>query len=336
MKNCIYRTLLAEAFERKPLLCASPSAFYGTVLHKMLELISTGRIKTTEAFDEAFEGEVRMMELRLIEEGNSFLTPLSYRVKDFTLKKILVKKHLSSGIGKCEEHRSVDFISEKWLESKDGTVGGKVDLIIERDGETEIVDFKTGAVMNVTISEGSAPQVEVKTEYIDQLRLYAYLYFEQKGRYPDKLSLVDLHKKKYELDFSPQECVTIFEETKALLQAANESVENGNFSANPTTKNCQYCGYRPACKFYLESKGNAVDLGDVSGRISKVTAFRKGQVSVQLETDGGMLTISDFPEHRFQEFDTNVGKMINIFNLKKTFMPNFFSAIRTTMVYEQP
>jgi hypothetical protein len=41
MKNCAYKSLLAEAFEKKPFLPVSPNAYLGTVLHKKLELISS-------------------------------------------------------------------------------------------------------------------------------------------------------------------------------------------------------------------------------------------------------------------------------------------------------
>jgi hypothetical protein len=36
MKNCAYKSLLAEAFDKKPLLPLSPNAYFGIVLHKML------------------------------------------------------------------------------------------------------------------------------------------------------------------------------------------------------------------------------------------------------------------------------------------------------------
>ena len=41
MKNCAYKSLLAEAFEKKPLLPVSPNAYFGTVLHRMQLFTST-------------------------------------------------------------------------------------------------------------------------------------------------------------------------------------------------------------------------------------------------------------------------------------------------------
>ena len=56
MKNCAYKSLLAEAFDRKPLLPLSPNAYFGTVLHKMLELIAKGIVKfLVDVYDETGE-----------------------------------------------------------------------------------------------------------------------------------------------------------------------------------------------------------------------------------------------------------------------------------------
>ena len=52
MKNCAYKSLLAEAFEKKPLLPISPNAYFGTLLHRMLELIIKGSITNEDEFDE--------------------------------------------------------------------------------------------------------------------------------------------------------------------------------------------------------------------------------------------------------------------------------------------
>ena len=51
MKNCPYKSLLAEAFNKKPLLPISPNAYFGTVVHKMIELISKGLIRNEIEFN---------------------------------------------------------------------------------------------------------------------------------------------------------------------------------------------------------------------------------------------------------------------------------------------
>ena len=69
MKKCAYKSLLAEAFEKKPLLPVSPNAYLGTVLHKILELISRGEIKNETEFNSRFDSEILLMENKLKELG---------------------------------------------------------------------------------------------------------------------------------------------------------------------------------------------------------------------------------------------------------------------------
>ena len=59
MKNCAYKSLLAEAMNKKPLLPVSANAYFGTVLHKILELISKGSIRSEEDFNRVFQEEIR-------------------------------------------------------------------------------------------------------------------------------------------------------------------------------------------------------------------------------------------------------------------------------------
>jgi hypothetical protein len=46
---------------------------------------------------------------------------------------------------------------------------------------------------------------DIKEEYKEQLKLYAYLYFETNGKFPTQLSLVDLAKQKFTIDFTESE-----------------------------------------------------------------------------------------------------------------------------------
>jgi hypothetical protein len=62
--------------------------------------------------------------------------------------------------------------------------------------------------------------------------------------------------------------------------------------------------------------------------------FQNGNVSLLLETGGQIFTISNFPSEKFDEFNSYRNKKINIFNLKKETRDFFYSAIKTTVVYE--
>ena len=334
MKNCAYKSLLAEAMNKKPLLPVSANAYYGTVLHKILELISKGAIKNEDNFNRVFQDEIKLMEEKLIALGYNFFVPLQKKVKNFIMKKILLKDHLRNVSDKVPRATDVKFYSEKWYESKDKLIGGKIDLVIENESETEILDFKTGAITQDVLDDDGEFNSEVKAEYKEQLKLYAYLYFENTGKFPTQLSLVDLSNQKFTVDFSEQECNSIFEEAKSLLNSTNNCIDKGTFTANPSEANCKYCLYRPACSFYLKHIETDNSFNDVAGSIQEVIKFQNGNVSVYLEAGDRKFTVSNFPSERFDELNDKRNKKINVFNLKKESREFFFTATRTTIIYE--
>ena len=283
MKNCAYKSLLAEAFEQKPLLPVSANAHFGTVLHKLLELIAKDIVKTEEELNSAFEREVKLVEDNLKRLGYDFFIPLQKNVRDFGIKIILLRKHLSSVSAKPTSANDIKFHSEKWFESIDKSIAGKIDLIVETGRSVEIVDFKTGAITEDILDDAGETFSEIKEEYKDQLKLYAYLFLENTGQFPAQLSLVDLAKQKFIVNSSQSECKSLFEEAKQLLDTTNKSILNESFEANPTEANCKYCLYRPACSFFIKSLEINYMFNDVSGLVRNVVKYQNGNVSLFLE-----------------------------------------------------
>lgn len=334
MRNCVYKSILAEAFEKKPMLPVSPNAYFGTVLHKMLELISKGAVRNEEDFNKMFDEQVKVVEENLRQQGYDFFIPLQKNVRDFGIKKILLKKHFK-GVSEHQPKASgVKFYSEKWFESKDGLIAGKIDFVIENGEEVEIIDFKTGALTKDVLDDVGETFSEVKEEYKEQLKLYAYLYYENKSRFPTTLSLVDLAKQKFSVPFSMVECNSIFDDAKKLLRSTNESIYKGTFEANPSEANCKYCLYRPACSFYLKKIETDYSFNDISGCVKKVVRYQNGNVSVFLECGASLLTVTSFPNETFEELSLSKNRKISIYNLRKETTEFVYSATKTTIIYE--
>jgi len=333
MKNCAYKSLLAEAFDKKPLLPVSSNAYFGTVLHKILELISKGVVRNEDDFNRMFDEQVKVVEENLQKQGYDFFIPLQKNVKDFGLKKILLKKHLHAISGQPAKPSGVKYHSEKWYESKDNMLAGKIDLVIEVGNDTEIIDFKTGAITEDILDDSGEIFSDVKEEYKEQLKLYAYLYFENIGKFPTLLSLVDLAKQKFSVSFSQSECNSIFKEAKILLDTTNASISTGTFAANPTEVNCKYCLYRPACSYYLKQI-ETYSFNDVSGSVKNVVKYQNGNISVFLENGKKKITVTSFPSDKFEELNDSRNKQISIYNLRKEATEFVYSATKTTMIYE--
>lgn len=334
MRNCAYKSLLAEAFDKKPLLPISPNAYFGTVLHKMLELITKGVVKNDEDFNTLFDDQLKMQEQYLQQHGFSFFIPLQKNVKDFGMKKVLLKRHLGNNAKKPSLGSNSKFYSEKWFESKDKLIAGKIDLVIERENEAEIIDFKTGRITQDLLDEAGEMFSEVKNEYKEQLKLYARLYFENTGVFPTQLSLVDLAKQKFDVGFTEVECDTLFQEAKLLLASTNESIEKSIFSANPSEVNCKYCLYRPACSFFLTHLETNYSFNDVSGLVNSIVKYQNGNISVFLENRQRKISITNFPSEKYDELNDSKNKQICVFNLRKDATDGVYSATKTTMIYE--
>ncbi len=334
MKNCAYKSLLAEAFDKKPLLPLSPNAYFGTVLHKMLELIAKGIVKSEDDFNAEFDKQVEALEEDLQQKGFGFFVPLKIKLRNFGLKKIQLKKHLRSESEKITSLGNIKFYAEKWFESNDKLIGGKVDLVIENGNEIEIIDFKTGAIKQDFLDDEGEIFSDVKNEYKEQLKLYAYLYFQNTNKFPTELSLVDLTKQKFPVEFSEEECKTLFEEAKNLLKSTNDCINTKSFSASPKEENCKYCLYRPACSFFHKKLETDFSFNDVFGEIKDVKKFQNGNVSLFLQNGNKNLTIKNFAVEEFDKLNNHKNIQIRIYNLRKEAAEFVYSVTDSTMIYE--
>lgn len=333
LKNCQYKGILAKAFDNVPLLTLSPNAYLGTVLHKVLELISRGLIRDEIQLNENFNRELTEIEQKLTSDGLSQFVPLQMNVPDFGLKKIQLKKYLF--VYENKNAKISKYSPEKWLESQDKKIGGRVDLIIEADQFIEIIDFKTGAITENVLDDTGEIFKELKIEYREQLKLYAYLYYERTGKFPSVLSIVDLRKQKFSLEFTFEGCKVIFQQAKDLLRDINNSIDAGRFNANPKEQNCKFCLYRPACSFYLDNLNYNYPFNDVSGYINRVKQYHNGNVSIFVaDLSNQIVTITGFSSEFYCYFESMANLRINIFNLKKESTNMVYSVTKTTKFYE--
>jgi CRISPR/Cas system-associated exonuclease Cas4 (RecB family) len=207
-------------------------------------------VKSEDDLNVEFDKQVKALEEDLQQKGFGYYVPLKIKLRNFGLKKIQLKKHLQREFEKIPSLGNIKFYSEKWFESNDKLIGGKVDLVIENGSEIEMIDFKTGAITQNYLDDEGEIYSDVKNEYKKQIKLYAYLYFENTNRFPTYLSLIDLAKQKFPIVFSDEECKTLFEEAVNLLKSTNDCINTKSFSSNRKEENCKYCLYRSACAFF--------------------------------------------------------------------------------------
>jgi CRISPR/Cas system-associated exonuclease Cas4 (RecB family) len=332
ISRCPYRVVLANSYS-SPLLPYPPSNHLGNIIHECIRLIVTGKIGTSVEYDEIWNRLLAKEEKALEDMGFAFFTPLSENVPGYTIKKLQVKSLLKSRIKAeaCEERKTdTSILTEKWLEAQDSLIGGYADIIFNLNGHTKLSDFKSGKILH---EEG-----EIKEEYEEQLKLYAYLYMEVFGKYPDELSVIDLEKKEYQVDFTSQECEALANKSKEALSEVNSLIEKNERKtlAKPDMDYCKSCLYRPACDFYWDLPLSETDsrFRDIKGNVAAVKQFRNGNLNATLNINGRELSVSHLNSEYLSFLTDAVGKEVAFYNVMQGGMPERYQALKTTKVYE--
>lgn len=332
INRCPYRVVLANSYSI-PLLPYPPANHLGNVIHECIRLIVTGKIRTNADFDEVWSRLLVKEERTLEDMGFAFFTPLSENVPGYTIKKLQVKS-LFKRRGKTEVQENkktgTSILTEKWLEAQDSLIGGYADIIINLNGYTKLSDFKSGKIL---LEEG-----EIKEEYEDQLKLYAFLYNEVYGKYPNELSIIDLKNKEYPVIFTPQECAELATKSRSALSEINSLIEMDDLEAlaKPDMDNCKSCLYRPACDFYWNLPLSNTDsiFRDIKGYVAEVKQFRNGNLNAILHKDDSELVVSHLNSEYLPFLSDIIGKEVAFYNVKQGGIPDSYKALKTTKIYE--
>lgn len=329
-KECPYKLVLANYFHA-PLLPIPPSSHFGSVLHKCIEKILKGEIISEEEFNNQWDNLITQEEKKIRKMGFDFYLPLKQHVSGYTIKKIQLKRLLKKNYKNYKTKDSESKISsEKWLASKDGLICGFIDLIVANNNFTKISDFKTG---NVHDENG-----EVKENYVDQLKLYAYIFHENYGYYPNLLSIIQLNGTEIQIPFTVQECEQLANLAKDKLNELNTLIKNQNYRgiANPKIDNCHNCLYKPACSYYwsIVTNNNDTIFQDLRGNLESIREFENGNLNITILHNSEKITIAQISKRNFQFLNNYIGKQIAVFNVLNTKYDNFYKAVTNTIVYE--
>jgi DNA helicase-2/ATP-dependent DNA helicase PcrA len=116
-------------------------------------------------------------------------------------------------------------------------VQGRYDLVIEREGEVAIVDFKTGDVRDAKAAEKRARESL-------QLDVYALAHLKTTGRRPDRVELRFLESG---LAAGRRPTAEEASATEERIRAAAAAIRRREFPAKPTWMACGQCPFREIC-----------------------------------------------------------------------------------------
>jgi hypothetical protein len=257
--RCPYQVLLEKSVEGKALQAtpgrgAGGTGPLGTIIHGVLEQANLIGIEDETAFEIVWQQQLIVQETKLIKKQQGYLVPLAYRARNYAVRKMLVR-WLVVGKKPAPTGNPAGSVEgpEKKLTDRTGIISGTADLIRRQaTGELEILDYKTGRIMEQTVNEAAAP--EVKEEYVLQLRLYAALVYEQEGKWPARLLIADLAGGEHEVAFTQGECMDLLVSALQHHKQLNLAVAQGRAAevARPAAALCTACAMRPLCEPYAE------------------------------------------------------------------------------------
>ena len=179
VKGCVYKELIFKSlYSNKEFILPFPIAAYtGTVAHKMFEYTVNGLINNSEDFLLLWNKEIEKLEADIIRNNSfsSLLLPLIdhekfYKTLEAVSKIIATRKPLKHSKPSSSEVPQKQSPSEVKIDDVE-FLTGSIDLVNEIEGGVEILDYKTG-----NIFENGQEIVEIKEDYVSQLKLYALMY----------------------------------------------------------------------------------------------------------------------------------------------------------------
>lgn len=303
--GCKYSFLLSRAvqeasagMEESCLLPPNDAAIKGTIIHRMYELRQKGTIGTEEEFDKQWKDSVKSMEMYYDRKYPSVFFDLidydaMYQAREIAMK--MPGAPASQSNGDSENHA----MSELKVKI-DGCLSGKIDKVAFFGGNVEIIDFKTGKVLD--------ENNDIKQQYIDQLNLYALMYEHTYRKKVSSLKIVDRDGSEIDVPFNEKRSVSYIQAVKDLINCLNSHVANGDIEqlASPSEEHCKYCSCKHLCKHYVASSEKDQI---VSGVVIEASSQRKEVVKLQ-ESNGRVVRLMKLSRYNIENFGNLTGKRL--------------------------
>lgn len=329
-RGCGYAVLLQKAvnsFKDNSLsLPPGRSAQLGTIIHKIYELTIKGNLTSITDLKSKWEELVSEKKKEL---GSLYPTLRNVSINDYDKRNSAIRYALDIIKNKRFEPSTLNgriVLSEKWLDCTELGLRGKADKLILVNGVVDIVDFKSG---HVTDDHGV-----IKTEYCDQLHLYAAMCQYLSMGTPRKLTLVDINGEYHNVPFSLEYCNQLLSDVKDKLDLLNAVVRSKNFLtlAKPELGMCPNCTCRHICK-YCDIPADSY-YQTISGVVSAIPSTNM----YVLQFGNISYFVSGLNIYNVESPDDYIGKQLSFVNVIRATQKAddyTYRITENTLVYEQ-
>lgn len=334
------------------LLLKSPRAYLGSIIHVLLEEGLKRTIENFEQFEERWEELIERTESELSHSPlTRHLVPFSITIPELLQKKFKCWEtirdimHSPGGSTLTRPHHLIadSNLTELWVQTCDGLIGGFIDSIQIRPEGAVLFEFKSGEIFtHDTVSNISR---DIREDYLNQLSLYAGLFFESYGTWPSEIRLVSIANGTIPVPVSPissqlliNEIKTDISQTNCLIRRESNKLALICSLASPSSDSCRFCSYRPMCKPYWDAREKNPDQlwpRDVQGNVLNVALLGNNTQLVtirQTQAEGDLITIRGLTPSRYDLSET-VGKHLAFYNLNSDIGLNNYKEGQLTTIY---
>ena len=349
-KGCNLKGVLMA--NRSPVsLPKHPKAYLGTIIHSLIAQGTTGQISDLNDFQRAWDNRVATIDAELSQSPlTRHLLPLKKYIPDMADSKFKCWKTVKQNISSINRHGAREFdvykpprkISEAWVQTPDGRLGGFIDSVAYESEGTFIVEYKTGGILSCEETD-SDEDASIKPEYLTQVYLYAGLYYQTIGQWPIGIIIASVSGEIFDIPYDKDYCLSLIRQAKKDLAVTNciirKSYRNGSdifrHLAKPSIHTCVRCNHRPGCEQYWQAR-QSVDDGwpiDFKGVLKEVTELGDGTQLIKLERHNGQIvTIRKIDRNRY-DLSNETGQWLEIYNLSIDSGVNNFKVGALTTVY---
>ncbi len=295
LRQCKLRAGLSRAEGSSRHVLGNPKAWLGTAYHAVLEAAGNKHGEDIEAsvrhlWNSAVEAQYERSRSHPFDKrfGRPESWPGYHMVAAMVLVRAreLVASASAQSISSDNDRSGGATWCEKTFSGANSKMVGRPDVVRPE----EVVDFKTGDVFEDEDLE------HVKTAYVRQLRLYAFLVNGTLGWWPRRGVLLPMAGSPVTVELGPEECEAEAAEAIRLLDEYNEILSRSADAAalaGPSPANCRWCQYQLYCPAFWGAVGpgwkDDLRSSVVAGRAVDSPAFIHGgaALSVSLQAEEG-------------------------------------------------
>ncbi|MFA5077870.1 MAG: PD-(D/E)XK nuclease family protein [Dehalococcoidia bacterium] len=264
LRTCFLRVAFGLDPSFSEIKTASTYASLGSVSHRLLETACRGDfdLAPDDSVEKTISDRWRELVVSEVESLQSLvIKPVPSPVKwpKYALRMVAACNTALRIVNQRKEAHSIsatvpsacELKSEVWYEGYDGKLIGRIDLIHRDHSGIQIVDYKSGLVMENLDPNGGSQQI--REPYVRQMLLYAALIHDNEGEWPTKALIESLIDGAHEIKFTPEAAQDAVYEALYLLDKYNHKVDSGIINGAPSPNTCLWCNFKPICVDFIKA-----------------------------------------------------------------------------------